>query len=156
MTAALPNRDSDLDNGVIAHEYGHGISNRLTGTGPGCLGNQEQMGEGWSDWMTLYLHAAPGDTATTDRSVGGYVSFEPANEPGYIGIRTVPYTTDLVANPLTYGTRHRARSADGPARRRLRSGRDALGGLLEPRRPRGLRSGPLQRRPAATTSPTSS
>ena len=32
-------RDTDLDNGVIAHEYGHGISNRLTG-GPaaaGCL-----------------------------------------------------------------------------------------------------------------------
>ncbi|CAL6314061.1 unnamed protein product [Bathycoccus prasinos] len=36
------------DNGVMAHEYGHGISNRLTG-GPsaaGCLGNEEQMGEG--------------------------------------------------------------------------------------------------------------
>ena len=26
-----PNRDSDLDAGVIAHEYGHGVSNRLTG-----------------------------------------------------------------------------------------------------------------------------
>ena len=26
-----PNRDGDLDNGVITHEYGHGISNRLTG-----------------------------------------------------------------------------------------------------------------------------
>jgi len=25
------NRDSDLDNGVITHEYGHGISIRLTG-----------------------------------------------------------------------------------------------------------------------------
>jgi hypothetical protein len=24
-------KDGDLDNGVIAHEYGHGISNRLTG-----------------------------------------------------------------------------------------------------------------------------
>ncbi|MEZ5314491.1 MAG: M36 family metallopeptidase [Thermoanaerobaculia bacterium] len=39
------NRDGDLDAGVIVHEYGHGISNRLTG-GPataGCLGNAEQM-----------------------------------------------------------------------------------------------------------------
>jgi extracellular elastinolytic metalloproteinase len=48
------NRDSDLDNGVIVHEYGHGISNRLTGgrTNVSCLGNQEQMGEvgatGWA------------------------------------------------------------------------------------------------------------
>ena len=33
--------DGDLDNGIVAHEYGHGISNRLTG-GPnsaGCLSN---------------------------------------------------------------------------------------------------------------------
>jgi hypothetical protein len=102
--AALPNRDSDLDAGVIAHEYGHGISNRLTGTGPGCVTGDERMGEGWSDWMTLFLHAAPGDIDTSERSVGGYVSFEPANEPGYIGIRTVPYTTDMARNPQTYAT----------------------------------------------------
>lgn len=44
--------DGDFDNGIIAHEFGHGVSNRLTG-GPsqaGCLGNGEQMGEGWSDF----------------------------------------------------------------------------------------------------------
>ena len=39
-------RDGDLDNMVIIHEYGHGISNRLS-----ILGGQEQMGEGWSDSM---------------------------------------------------------------------------------------------------------
>jgi len=99
-----PDRDSDLDAGVIAHEYGHGISNRLTG-GPanvGCLQNAEQMGEGWSDWQTLFLNAVPGDTATTQRTVGGYVTFEPPNTPGYIGIRRYPYTTDNIVNPLTY------------------------------------------------------
>ena len=101
-TSALPNRDSDLDNGVIAHEYGHGISNRLTGIG--CLSGDEQMGEGWSDWMTLFLHAAPTDVDVTERSVGGYVSFEPADTPGFIGIRTVPYTTDMTLNPQTYAT----------------------------------------------------
>src|SRR5690606_10600747 len=56
-----PDRDSDLDSGVIIHEYGHGISNRLTG-GPStvsCLGNAEQMGEGWSDWLALALTAVP-------------------------------------------------------------------------------------------------
>ena len=103
-TTVGPDRDSDLDAGVIAHEYGHGISNRLTG-GPGntsCLGNVEQMGEGWSDWQTLFLHASPSDTATTQRTVGAYVSFELANVPGFIGIRRYPYTTDNAVNPLTY------------------------------------------------------
>lgn len=103
-TPVGPDRDSDIDAGVIAHEYGHGISNRLTG-GPSntsCLSNAEQMGEGWSDWQTLFLHAAPADTATTQRTVGAYVSFEQANVPGFIGIRRYPYTTDNVANPLTY------------------------------------------------------
>ncbi len=48
---------ASFDNGVIAHEYGHGISNRLTGgaSNVGCLSNQEQMGEGWSDWFGLML-----------------------------------------------------------------------------------------------------
>jgi hypothetical protein len=64
-TAANPDRDSDLDNGVIAHEYGHGISNRLVG-GPSntsCLGNAEQMGEGWSDYFGLMMTIEPGDLA---------------------------------------------------------------------------------------------
>ena len=96
-----PDRDSDLDNGVIAHEYGHGVSNRLTG-GPsqaGCLSNSEQMGEGWSDLMTLILHADAADTSTTVRGVGTYVSFEPVDG---LGIRNFPYTTDMAVNPQTY------------------------------------------------------
>lgn len=31
MATTQPHRDSDMDAGIIAHEYGHGISNRLTG-----------------------------------------------------------------------------------------------------------------------------
>ena len=44
--------DSALDNAIVSHEYGHGISTRLTGlsTGTGgtssCLSNAEQAGEG--------------------------------------------------------------------------------------------------------------
>ena len=43
-----PQRDGDFDNGVIVHEYGHGISIRQVG-GPGnssCLNNRQQPGEG--------------------------------------------------------------------------------------------------------------
>ncbi|MFQ5350619.1 MAG: M36 family metallopeptidase, partial [Thermoanaerobaculia bacterium] len=52
-------RDSDLDNGIIAHEYCHGLSNRLTG-GPStasCLSGDQRAGEGWSDWCTLFFGA---------------------------------------------------------------------------------------------------
>jgi len=97
------NRDSDLDAGVIAHEYGHGVSNRLTG-GPNidnCLGNAEQMGEGWSDWFALTLTTRPSDTAATARGIGPYVIFQP--EDG-AGIRPTPYTTDMTINPSTYAS----------------------------------------------------
>ncbi|MFZ0547036.1 MAG: M36 family metallopeptidase, partial [Candidatus Promineifilaceae bacterium] len=92
-------RDTDMDAGVMAHEYGHGISNRLTG-GPStasCLGNAEQMGEGWSDLQTLMIHAHSGDTSTTPRETGVW-----SLGAGIAGIRTYPYTTDMGVNPHTY------------------------------------------------------
>jgi extracellular elastinolytic metalloproteinase len=102
-TGGAPDRDSDIDSGVISHEYGHGVSNRLTG-GPAtasCLGNAEQMGEGWSDWFALNLTSRPSDTPTTPRGVGTYVSFQP---PDDVGIRPTPYTTDMSVNPSTYAS----------------------------------------------------
>lgn len=97
------NRDSDLDSGVIAHEYGHGISNRLTG-GPNvvnCLQNAEQMGEGWSDFFAVTLTASPSDTVLTARGVGNYVNYE---GPDGNGIRPTPYSTDLTVDPATYAS----------------------------------------------------
>ncbi|NND64250.1 MAG: T9SS type A sorting domain-containing protein [Flavobacteriaceae bacterium] len=94
-------RDGDFDNGVIIHEYGHGISNRLTG-GPaaaGCLGNQEQMGEGWSDYYGLLLTMESGDTRNDSRGIGTWLVGEGANGPG---IRTYPYSTNFAVNPHTY------------------------------------------------------
>ena len=68
-----PTRDGDLDNVIIAHEYGHGISTRLVG-GPSSnnLGGSEQMGEGWSDWFGLVMTIRPGDDRNTARGVGTY------------------------------------------------------------------------------------
>lgn len=44
--------NGEMDAGLITHEYGHGVSLRLTGGGAGsCLSNQEQAGEGWSDFL---------------------------------------------------------------------------------------------------------
>lgn len=94
-------RDGDLDNAVIVHEYGHGISNRLTG-GPAassCLQNQEQMGEGWSDYYSLMLTMEPGDAGPDYRGVGTWLIGE---GPGGPGIRVYPYSTDFAINPHTY------------------------------------------------------
>jgi len=96
-------RDGSLDNGVISHEYGHGISNRLTG-GPNntsCLQAQESgsMGEGWSDFMALVTTVHAGDTGDKSRGIGTYAIKE--NVTGN-GIRTYPYTTDMNVNPHTY------------------------------------------------------
>ncbi|MFT4698086.1 MAG: hypothetical protein ACI9SJ_001222 [Flavobacteriaceae bacterium] len=94
-------KDGDFDNLVIVHEYGHGISNRLTG-GPnntGCLGNSEQMGEGWSDYYGVMMTIEPGDTGTDSRGVGTYLFGE---GPDADGIRPFPYSTDMGVNPQTY------------------------------------------------------
>ncbi|MBT9393278.1 T9SS-dependent M36 family metallopeptidase [Hymenobacter sp. NST-14] len=100
VTGKILYRDSDFDNGIIAHEYGHGISTRLTG-GPAtsCLNSQEQMGEGWSDFFALWMTTKPGDVGTTGRGIGTYASFE--NTDGG-GIRPTRYSTDLRINPTTY------------------------------------------------------
>lgn len=94
-------KDGSFDNGIIAHEYGHGISNRLTG-GPqtsSCLNNSEQMGEGWSDYFALIMTMYPGDEGTTGRGIGTYAINQPTTG---IGIRPTPYSTDMSINPSTY------------------------------------------------------
>ena len=97
--------DASLDNGIIAHEYGHGVSCRLTGGpfGAGCLNNAEQAGEGWSDYLALMMTTNWATAQLSDgpnpRPVGTYAAGQPTNGSG---IRRVPYSTNLSLNPLTY------------------------------------------------------
>ncbi len=94
--------DGSLDNGIIAHEYGHGLSNRLTG-GPsnsGCLSNGEQGGEGWSDWLSLIMSIEPGDQGPDARGIGTYALGQLTSGGG---IRRYPYSTNMSINPQTYG-----------------------------------------------------
>jgi hypothetical protein len=95
------NRDGSLDNVVVVHEYGHGISIRLTG-GPGtssCLNNAEQMGEGWSDYFGVVMTIKAGDLGTDPTGVGMWLFQQNA---GGSGIRPYPYSTDMNINPFTY------------------------------------------------------
>ncbi len=93
--------DGSFDNGIVAHEYAHGISIRLTGSADrnGCLINDEQMGEGWSDFFTLVTTSRPGDTGREPRGVGHYVLRTPNRQAS---LRTLPYSTDFNINDLTY------------------------------------------------------
>lgn len=102
-TSPNPDRDVGFDTGVVIHEFGHGISNRLTG-GPGttaCLDNLEQAGEGWSDFYGMVLTMRSTDTATTNRGVATYSLT--GGPPGSTGIRLAPYNTNFAVNSYTYG-----------------------------------------------------
>ncbi|MBL7703638.1 MAG: M36 family metallopeptidase, partial [Ferruginibacter sp.] len=105
-TAPTPDRDGDVDNGIIIHEYGHGISNRSNAGGVGCLGNAEQAGEGWSDYVGLMLTqnwatSTNNSGFNSPRGIGTYALNQPNNGPG---IRPQRYCTDFAVNNATYAT----------------------------------------------------
>ncbi|CAM2814137.1 T9SS-dependent M36 family metallopeptidase [Flavobacterium frigoris] len=101
QASSFVNTDGDFDNGVIAHEYGHGISTRLAGgaNNSNCLNNTDQMGEGWSDWFALMMQIKPGDSGKSKRGIGTFVSNQATDG---VGIRSYPYSTDITINPMTY------------------------------------------------------
>jgi extracellular elastinolytic metalloproteinase len=95
-------RDGDIENGIIFHEYGHGLSIRLTG-GPAvnCLSGNEQAGEGWSDYIAISTMLDPTlDDPQGPRGMGPYALFQP-NRQGN-GIRPRPYSRNMQIQPFTY------------------------------------------------------
>ena len=99
----VPGRDGDFDNGVITHEYGHGVSNRLTG-GPAtasCLQNNEQGGEGWSDYYAYMLNMTTGTEPAGGSGIGTYVLGQATNGQG---IRAQRYSTNQAINTMTYNS----------------------------------------------------
>ncbi len=101
-TTPNPDADSSFDNGIIVHEYGHGISNRLTG-GPADASalsavQSGGMGEGWSDFLGLMFTQKASDTQDGGYGIGTYVRGQPNTG---LGIRRKPYSFDKTINPLT-------------------------------------------------------
>ncbi|WP_336920788.1 M36 family metallopeptidase [Aquipuribacter sp. SD81] len=97
-----PMRDGDLENGIVIHEYGHGISNRLTGgLDVNCLSGNEQMGEGWSDFYAIVMLMDPSvDDPEGARGMGPYALYQDDRSGG--GIRPAPYSRDMTIQPATY------------------------------------------------------
>lgn len=92
------NADGDFDNGIVAHEYGHGISTRLVG-GSACLAAAEQQGEGWSDFFALMMQMKAGDVGATGIGIGTFANSQAIDGPG---IREYRYSTDMSINQHTF------------------------------------------------------
>ena len=95
--------DGSFDNGIIIHEYAHGVTNRSTGSGYSCLDkniSREQMGEGWSDFFSLMFTSQPNATSAQARSVGTFALGQTSNENG---LRLAKYSPDFAINNFTYG-----------------------------------------------------
>jgi hypothetical protein len=120
-------RDASFDNTVIAHEWGHYLTNRLIGDAVGLLANQARgLGEGWSDFLSLLLLVKDSDRnlpanagftgayPETPYPMGG-PDYAPDvfNDAYYYGIRRYPYSRDVAKNPL--GFRHIADGVPLPA-----------------------------------------
>ncbi|MBL8913410.1 MAG: myxosortase-dependent M36 family metallopeptidase [Archangium sp.] len=111
MSRTTPyNRDGSVDNTVVAHEWGHYISNRLI---PG-LGTQQArgMGEGWGDTMALLMTTEQSDApGSANANFGGVYALavwdmdSPAlpTNAAYFGIRRAPYSVNFAKNGLTFG-----------------------------------------------------
>jgi len=104
MFSTLPLKDSSFDNGIVAHEWGHYISNRLIGNANGLYNFQGRiMGEGWGDFHSLMFLALESDLEIADNQEFG-LSYPTGTyvENFDTGIRRAPYSTDMTVNPLTF------------------------------------------------------
>jgi hypothetical protein len=92
-------RDSALDNTIIAHEWGHYLHNRLADCG---VAQCAAMSEGWGDFLALHTIARSGDNLNGTFALATYSTgaFDPNS--AYFGIRRVPYSVDFTRNALTF------------------------------------------------------
>ncbi|MBL8512122.1 MAG: M36 family metallopeptidase, partial [Betaproteobacteria bacterium] len=109
-------RDGTLDNLIIAHEWGHYISNRLIGNANGLNTDQANgLGEGWADFHALLMAVKAEDAqVAANANFNGTYADAPYAVDGpqlsgitistayYSGFRRYPYSTDLSKNPLTF------------------------------------------------------
>jgi hypothetical protein len=105
-------RDGTLDNQIVAHEWGHFISNRLIGNAAGLSTSMAGgLGEGWADFHAMLMTVRPEDISVPSNAnwagvygLAGYALYPSVGTSNafYFGIRRVPYSTDMSKNGLTF------------------------------------------------------
>ncbi len=105
-----PDLEGSLDATLVAHEFGHYFHHRLSD----CSGNLMcgAMSEGWGDFLALHLLLRDGDDLDGAYVVAGYATRGFGGDPGYFGIRRVPYSVDRAKNDLSF--RHMAAGEELP------------------------------------------
>ncbi|RKP23379.1 Fungalysin metallopeptidase-domain-containing protein [Syncephalis pseudoplumigaleata] len=92
-------QDGSFDNDLIIHEMTHGLSTRLVGGAHNeyCLKIDEArgMGEGWSDFVAIWMRMNSNDRDDKEFRVGEYLTQG-------AGIRKYPYTLDEKKFPMSY------------------------------------------------------
>lgn len=109
MSRAAKDLDGALDEGIVAHEWGHYIQHRLIAAGAQDSQQGAGMGEGWSDFHALLFMVREGqDTQPGNANwmgaygVGNYASFTFNNDERWFGIRRATYSADPAKNHTTF------------------------------------------------------
>jgi len=100
-----PSRDADLDAQMIAHEYTHGLSDRLVDIIVADDSRQDTaLSEGWSDFYALSLLSETSDNVNGNYPYAGYVTYNYNwfTENYYYRMRRYPYSVAMNNNPLTF------------------------------------------------------
>jgi hypothetical protein len=105
-------RDGTIDNQIVAHEWGHFISDRLVGNGAGLSTSMAGgLGEGWADFHALLITVREEDLLVPSNAnwsgiyaAGSYALYPSVGTTNafYFGVRRCPYSTDLTKNALTF------------------------------------------------------
>jgi fungalysin metallopeptidase (M36)/PA domain-containing protein len=94
-----PERDGDLDNTVVAHEWGHYLHHRLADCGGQQCGG---MSEGWGDFNALMLLLREGDNRDGVYAMAPYAIANGTPNSAYFGLRRFPYSRDRTKNDLSF------------------------------------------------------
>jgi len=115
VRTASVDRDGTVDNQIMAHEWGHYISNRLVQNSAGLTTQMSGgMGEGYADFHAMLLTVKEEDTLVAGNAAfngpyglalwtsAGGGNGPLANQGVYFGIRRMPYSTDFAKNNQTF------------------------------------------------------
>jgi large repetitive protein len=100
---AGPERDGDLDNTIVAHEWGHYFHRRLAGCGGAGSTQCGGMSEGWGDFNAIMMMLTEGDNRDGAFAIAPYALADGVTpDTAYFGIRRFPYSRDRTKNDLSF------------------------------------------------------